>query len=169
MSLISLFVTSMVSPNPTEVMFCNFIVYMLHHIQLHLVASYLSGICSKLVSSFPAVRVIRRLPSVTKTLQGCHHQLGSPPTRKVPLTAENLLQLFSQPPFALSRQSPLPCPHVLRVSRATPLRGACRPSQPFAPLCAQTYPPHVCILFPGTCLLSPSCVSDRLPFPTGSM
>jgi len=79
------------SYDPTEVTLCNFIVYMSYHIQPRSVASYLSGICSQLSSSFPSVRQTRRLPSVTKTLQGCLRQRGTPPTRKLPLTPEHLL------------------------------------------------------------------------------
>jgi hypothetical protein len=64
---------------------------MSHHIQLRSVATYLSGVCSELASAFPAVREVRRLPSVSKTLQGCLRQFRSPPACKLPLTADHLL------------------------------------------------------------------------------
>jgi hypothetical protein len=79
------------SYEPTEVTLCNFIVFMSHHIQPRSVATYLSGICNGLAVAFPAIREVRRLPSVSKTLQGCLRQLGSPPSRKLALTADHLL------------------------------------------------------------------------------
>jgi hypothetical protein len=78
------------SYEPTEETLCNLIVSMSHHIQPRSVSTYLSGICSQLEHIFPDVRVTRRRPVVTKTLQGCLRQLGTPPSRKLPLSVEHL-------------------------------------------------------------------------------
>jgi hypothetical protein len=88
------------SYEPTEETLCNFIVYMSHHIQPRSVSTYLSGICNQLEHLFPDVRATRKRPVVTKTLQGCLRQLGTPPSRKLPLSVDHLAR------FSLAFPSP---------------------------------------------------------------
>ena len=80
------------SYEPTEETLCNFIIYMSHHIQPRSVPSYLFGICNQLEHIFPDVQSVRKRAIVTKTLQGCLRQFGTPPSCKLPLSVDHLAQ-----------------------------------------------------------------------------
>jgi len=54
------------------------------------VDTYLSGICSQLEPFFPFVRANRASQLVSRTLKGARRRHGSAPTRKAPLTWEDL-------------------------------------------------------------------------------
>jgi hypothetical protein len=84
--------------DPTPLTLARYVVYMSHYIQPRSVSSYLSGICNRLESTFPHVRLSRRHSLVSRALAGCLRQLGSPPNRKSPLAFDNLLTFFNAYP-----------------------------------------------------------------------
>jgi hypothetical protein len=82
-----------IDPTPDTLSF--FVVYMSHHIKPSSVDSYLSGICNQLEHHFPQVRQARNSRLVTNTLTGCKRLMGSPTTRKQPLTRAHLRTLHT--------------------------------------------------------------------------
>ncbi|KAF8816685.1 hypothetical protein BYT27DRAFT_7220545 [Phlegmacium glaucopus] len=77
-----------VEPTPETLSF--FTVYMSHHINPQLVASYLSGISQQLEPYFPSVQVSHCSPLVEHTLKGCMHIKGVSTKQKCALTISDL-------------------------------------------------------------------------------
>ena len=77
-----------IDPTPDTLSF--YTVYMCHHIKPASVDSYLSGICNQLEVFFPHVRAVRKSPLVARTLAGCKRMLGTPTSRKRPLSVEDI-------------------------------------------------------------------------------
>ncbi|KIM81518.1 hypothetical protein PILCRDRAFT_787248, partial [Piloderma croceum F 1598] len=59
------------------------------------VDTYLSGICNQLEMHFPLVRTARQSTLVSRALQGAKRRFGVATLRKLPLTRNNLLEVFS--------------------------------------------------------------------------
>ena len=79
---------------PTIDTFSFYVVYMCHHINPCLVATYLSGICNNLEPYFPSVRTIRNNPLVIRSLTGMKKLKGSIPTHcRCALNEEDLVYL----------------------------------------------------------------------------
>ncbi|KAI9063514.1 hypothetical protein FKP32DRAFT_1532334, partial [Trametes sanguinea] len=75
-----------------------YVVFMCHHIKPNSVDSYLSGICNQLETIYPYVRENRHSSLVARTLKGCKRLYNTPPNRKLPLSIENILDLFTHFP-----------------------------------------------------------------------
>ena len=80
-------------PTPNTLSF--FVVYMCHHIKPTSVASYLSGICSKLEVFWPNVHAHQSSKLVSCTLAGCTKLFGTPVNRKHPLMEGDLITLHN--------------------------------------------------------------------------
>lgn len=76
--------------DPSEETVSFYIVYMSHYIKVDSVATYLSGIVSKLEPYFPNIRQVHASRIVCDTLRGCMRLYGSPSNRKAPLTIKDL-------------------------------------------------------------------------------
>jgi hypothetical protein len=80
---------------PTERTLALYLTFQSTYINPKSVDSYLSGIANQLESHFPNVRVARKSALVSCALQGAKHCFGTPTTRKLPLTKENLLTVYN--------------------------------------------------------------------------
>ncbi|EKM57249.1 uncharacterized protein PHACADRAFT_160749 [Phanerochaete carnosa HHB-10118-sp] len=87
--------------DPTSDMLSFFVVYMLHFIKPTPVETYLSGICSQLVSFFPSVHDARKSRPVTCCFAGCKKQFNAPTSQKQLLMPDNLLHLKASVGIAL--------------------------------------------------------------------
>src|SRR5260221_10613337 len=88
---------------PTKLMverLCFYIVYMLHHIKLTLIKSYLSGICAELEPFYPDICSICSSKLVNHTLVGCTKLYSSPAKRKRALTENDLQLIIHSAPHA---------------------------------------------------------------------
>ncbi|KAG2743561.1 hypothetical protein P692DRAFT_20666066, partial [Suillus brevipes Sb2] len=79
--------------DPTPDTLSYFTVWLSHHIEPRSVDNYLSGIANRLEFMFPDVRVARRSPLVTRTLQGCKRRLSKPVRQKIPLGLDDLARI----------------------------------------------------------------------------
>ncbi len=79
---------------------CFYIVYMLHHIKLTLIKSYLSGICAELEPFYPDICSICSSKLVNHTLVGCTKLYSSPAKRKRALTENDLQLIIHSAPHA---------------------------------------------------------------------
>jgi hypothetical protein len=70
-----------------------YVVWLSHHIEPHLVDSYLSGIANRLEDTYPAVQEARNSSIVMCTPRGCKRRLSRPNQQKLPLSLHNLLQV----------------------------------------------------------------------------
>lgn len=78
-------------PTPDTLSF--YVAYMATFVKPSTVASYLSGIASRLEEVYPTVRQTRKHWLVTRTLQGAFRLYSTPKSRKRHLTVEDLLVL----------------------------------------------------------------------------
>ncbi|KIK87748.1 hypothetical protein PAXRUDRAFT_96639, partial [Paxillus rubicundulus Ve08.2h10] len=83
-------------PTPNTLSF--YITYASHHIEPRSVMSYLTGIIRNLELHFPHAQSSQNSHLVTRTLQGCLHQLSMPTIWKSPLTCEHLRQAVLRVP-----------------------------------------------------------------------
>jgi hypothetical protein len=78
---------------PTAQTLSYYVTFQSSHISPSSVDTYLSGICSELESFYPLVRANRASPLVTRTLKGARRRHGSAPSRKDPLTWNDILRI----------------------------------------------------------------------------
>lgn len=82
----------LVDPTPDTLSF--YVVFLLSHIKLDSVNSYLLGICRQLEPFFTDICCNRNSMLVSRTMAGCMRRFGTPVKRKVPLSHANLLHIL---------------------------------------------------------------------------
>ena len=80
---------------PTTNTLSFYTIYMYYHIQLCLVASYLSGICSKLEPYFHYIWTVHAFALISQTLVDACKHLSVPTIQKKPLSLKTLLMLIN--------------------------------------------------------------------------
>ncbi|KIK66434.1 hypothetical protein GYMLUDRAFT_1026035 [Collybiopsis luxurians FD-317 M1] len=81
--------------NPTPDTLSFFVIYMSHHIELHSVGSYLSGICDQLEIYYPDACRNRESQLIKKMLAGMKKLCSKPIRHKQPITRTHLLTVVN--------------------------------------------------------------------------